>query len=121
MYASGMCNSDNPFAYNYRSWDVYFAMYLKVFRRQTVMMPQHLYNLMLHKGLFDENHTIGTSPLNLWHFVRLTISLTPLPGEPYTLTDKSFLCTREHKLVKVYYHDKPLDSFSVILAKPPQH
>lgn len=58
-YATGMCNSNNPFAYNYRSRDTYFAMYLKVFRRQTVMMPQYLYNEMLREGLFDENHIIG--------------------------------------------------------------
>lgn len=32
----------------------------------------------------------------------------------------SLLCTRERKLVPVYYHKKPLDSYSVILAKPPQ-
>jgi hypothetical protein len=58
-HTAGICNTDNPFAFNYTSCNNYFGMYLKVFRRYTVKVTRDLYNGMVHQGLLDPNHVIG--------------------------------------------------------------
>lgn len=56
--AGGISNSLNPFAYNYKSFVVYF-MHLLVFRRSHAFVPRQLFNLMLRGGLFNPRHVIG--------------------------------------------------------------
>lgn len=56
---AGMCNSENPFAFNYRSFGNYFSMYIKVFRRGLVLVPCALYNQLLCDGLLNPSHVIG--------------------------------------------------------------
>lgn len=58
--AGGIPNTLNPFAYNYKSFVVYYP-YLLVFRRSHVYVPYYLYNMMLRSGLFDPQHIIGES------------------------------------------------------------
>lgn len=56
--ASAICNSTNPFAYNYTSFHFYRA-FLLVFRKASVTVPQHLFNTMMRGGLFNPEHCIG--------------------------------------------------------------
>ena len=56
---ASICNTKNPFAFNYTSCVNYFGMYLKVFRHCVVRVPRELYNMMVRQGLLDQNHIIG--------------------------------------------------------------
>jgi len=54
-------NSDNPFTFNEASNDVYLEQYVTVFRRSRAMVHTELYFEYCRKGLFDSQHTIGTT------------------------------------------------------------
>lgn len=63
-HAGGIPNTLNPFAYNYKSFVVYFT-HLLVFRRSHVYIPRALFNRMLRGGMFNTNHVIGESDYSL--------------------------------------------------------
>lgn len=58
---SGIPNSPNPFAYNYKSAENYLGGYMKVFRHRSTWVDRGKYNRMLLAGLLDPEHVIGTS------------------------------------------------------------
>lgn len=57
-HVSSICNSVNPFAYNYTSFHFYQA-FLLVFHRAYVTIPRDLYNNLMKQGLFNPEHHIG--------------------------------------------------------------
>lgn len=56
----GITNSDNPFVYNYKSYQ-FNRQHILVFRKAVATIPQLLFNKMMNEGLFNPEHSIGTS------------------------------------------------------------
>ncbi|KAG6847247.1 hypothetical protein H0H93_009287 [Arthromyces matolae] len=94
----GTANSTNPFAFNETANRNYSASHIHVFRRITVLVPADLVDSYARQGLLDPDHTIG---------------------EPY---HGPFVpCPTTKKWLPVFYHGKPLEAYTIILAKPPSH
>lgn len=110
--AGGLPNTLNPFAYNYKSFVVYFT-HLLVFRRSHVYIPGPLFNRMLRGGLFNPGHVIGESIFHL-----LIDVLMKYVGHKYTLLDADRLCTTNSRRVRVYFRTG-LKCYTCIRARPP--
>ncbi|KAF7967022.1 hypothetical protein HWV62_36223 [Athelia sp. TMB] len=92
----GICNTHNPFAYNYKS-AIFYRTHVMVFRKSYTYIPRLLYNTLLRAGLFNPKHCIGHA---------------------YKLTAGDKICTKLDRRVRVYYREG-LDCFTVIRAKAP--
>lgn len=54
------CNTNNPFAYDYRSADRYIS-FVQVYRCSDAKISGDLFKYLYFHGLLDPNHTIGAS------------------------------------------------------------
>ncbi|KAI0309088.1 hypothetical protein OF83DRAFT_114326 [Amylostereum chailletii] len=90
-------NTNNPLSFNTWSNEVYYSMYIKVFRKScNARILPALYNKYVERGLLDPKHTIGKS---------------------YQAAPDVF-CTHSWKQLAVYWI-KDIKGYTVIRAKPP--
>ncbi|KAF8204136.1 hypothetical protein BJ912DRAFT_841585, partial [Pholiota molesta] len=90
-------NTDNPFAFNETSNDVYMRTEMHVFRRTWVNVPVELYDDYSRRGLLDPEHVIGES---------LSFSLMKK--------------AKNYRQVKVLFYGDKLKAYSIVRAQCPE-